>query len=570
MTTNTTIPAPISWTPSVYWDGNDGLWNSFIVQVGTPAQDFRVFPSTSDQETWIPVPDGCTSTSPDNPGYCGFLRGTLPVNGVNSSGFATNESSSWELIGDGIYTLNAQEAELGYGGNGLYGFDTVTWGNDSNSIGLTKQVVAGIADPSFWLGIAGIGPKSINFTEFNDPIDSYLSSLVKGDKIASLSWGYTAGAAYRSKAPASLTLGGYDTNRFNTPGLSISMNADNSRPLQAGVIGVTGENTLNGTISLWETTTMHFIDSTIPHIWVPENSIDLWTSAFGLTYDNNTDLYLVNDTIRAQLLQLNPTITFTLGADTTATVSNTQTIRLPYAAFDLEASYPFYENATRYFPIRRASNSTQYTLGRTFFQEAYVIADWGRNNFTVAQTSFDNLNSQHLVAIDKPPATNQTAASHVTSSGITAGAIAGIVVGAVAGLALLGFILWLFVFRKKSSTHEAVPVEESAYVEDQKPALDSELAADETNVHEAYGSKSMLHQEMEAPPVHNEVDGNTAKWGRNGVQELHTPPMPGYGVHELRSQAVGHESGYLVEAPGSEGRWAELAPGGSTLRTGTT
>lgn len=556
-----TIPAPISWTPSSYWDGNDGLWNSFIVQVGNPAQEFRVFPSTSDQETWVPVPDGCVSTSPDNPGYCGFLRGTLPVNGVNSSGFATNESSSWTLIGGGIYTLNAQEAELGNGGNGLYGFDTVAW---SNAATLLKQVVAGIADPSFWLGIAGIGPKSINFTEFNDPIDSYLSTLVKEDKIASLSWDYTAGAAYRSKAPASLTLGGYDSNRFDTSGLSISMNTDNSRPLQAGVIGVTGENTLNGTISMWEKATMHLIDSAVPHIYIPENSIELWTSAFGLTYGSNTDLYLVNKTVRSQLLQQNPTITFTLGADTSATVSNTQTIRLPYAAFDLEATYPFYENATRYFPIRRAANSTQYTFGRTFFQEAYVIADFGRNNFTIAQTSFDSLDSQHFVAIDKPAVTSQPTVNQTTSGGITAGAIAGIAVGSVAGLALLGFMLWFFVNRKKRSTHEAVPVEGSACQEDQTPTLDSELAADETGVHEVYGSKSMLHQERECPPVHNEVDGTTAKWGRNGVQELHTPPVPGYGVHELGSQAVGHESGYLVEAPGSEGRWAELAGGGGT------
>lgn len=564
MTTSTTIPAPISWTPSSYWDGNDGSWNSFIVQVGSPAQDFRVFPSTSDQETWIPVPDGCVSVSPDDPGYCGFLRGTLPVNGVNSSGFATNESSSWNLIGDGIYTLSAQEAELGYGGNGLYGFDRVAWGNDSSSTSLTKQVVAGIADPSFWLGIAGIGPKSINFTEFNDPIESYLSTLVKENTIPSLSWGYTAGAAYRSKAPASLTLGGYDTSRYTAPGLSISMNADNSRPLQAGVVGVTGENTLNGTMSLWGKATMHFIDSTIPHIWVPEDSIDLWISAFGLAYDNTTDLYLVNDTTRSQLLQLNPTITFTLGADTSATVSKTQTIKLPYAAFDLEASYPFYENATRYFPIRRAAKSTQYTLGRTFFQEAYVIADFGRNNFTIAQTNFENLDMQNLVAIDKPAA---TITYQDTSSAMVTGAIAGISVGAVAGLIFVVFLLWFFVFRKKRHpAHETVPIRESTHEAEHKLASNSELAADEKDVHEVYGSKNMLHQEMESLPVHHEIDGNTAKCGRDGVQELNTPPGPGYGVHELGSQAVGHESGYLVEVPGSEGRWAELAGSRGALR----
>ncbi|CAK1357757.1 unnamed protein product [Cercospora beticola] len=565
MTTNITIPAPISWTPSAYWDGNDGTWNSFIVQVGTPPQEFRILPSTADQETWIPVSEGCTAASPDDPGYCGFLRGTLPVNGVNSSGFATNETSSWEQIGSGIYTLNSQEAELGYGGNGLYGFDTVVWGNSSDAPSLERQVVAGIADPSFWLGIAGIGPKPINFTEFNDPIDSFLSTLVNDNKIASLSWAYTAGASYRDQSPASLTLGGYDRNRIQGNGKSFDMDADNSRPLQVAVTAVTGQNTLNGTITLWESATMHFIDSTVPHIWVPEDSIGLWTSAFGLTYDNTTDLYVVNETIHDQLLELNPTITFTLGSNTGATVSDSQTIRLPYAAFDLEATYPFYQNATRYFPIRRAANHTQYTIGRTFFQEAYVIADFGRNNFTVAQASFDNLDTESLVAIDKPPA-NSTSSSQKepSSSGLGGGAIAGIVIGAVAGLAIIGLLLWFFVFRKKRVETPDENVEDSAYQADQKPPLlqhDSELPADNTAVNEAYGSKVMMYQEMESPPVHSEVHGDPARWGKNGVQELHTPPIPGnagYGMQELGAQAVGHESGYLAEAPGSEGRRAEL------------
>jgi len=43
MTNNTkTAPAPISWTPSPYWDGNDGLWNTFTLSVGSPPQDFRI------------------------------------------------------------------------------------------------------------------------------------------------------------------------------------------------------------------------------------------------------------------------------------------------------------------------------------------------------------------------------------------------------------------------------------------------------------------------------------------------------------------------------------------------
>ena len=50
-------------------------------------------------------------------------------------------------------------------------------------------------------------------------------------------------------------------------------------------------------------------------------------------------------------------------------------IVLPYASFDLQVldTYPNITNSTRYFPLRRVAKDTQYTLGRTFLQETYVI-----------------------------------------------------------------------------------------------------------------------------------------------------------------------------------------------------
>jgi hypothetical protein len=67
---------------------------------------------------------------------------------------------------------------------------------------------------------------------------------------------------------------------------------------------------------------------------------------------------------------MNPVLTFMLG--NTVDGGQTVSIDLPYNAFDLQADYPIYPNATNYFPLRRASNDTQYTLGRVFLQEAYV------------------------------------------------------------------------------------------------------------------------------------------------------------------------------------------------------
>ncbi|PPJ50270.1 hypothetical protein CBER1_04914 [Cercospora berteroae] len=544
-----TVPAPISWEPSEYWDGNDGLWNTFVVEAGTPPQQFRVLPASAGQGLWIPVPEGCTSASPDDPGYCGYLRGTLPFQGRNSSGFATNESTTWENIG--IYTLDAQQAKLGYGGNGLFGLETVglvnTSGNDTTQV--PAQVLAGIADPVWWLGLMGLGPKPSNFSTFNDPIPSFLSTMANetDPQISSLSWAYTAGASYRNRSPASLTFGGYDANRITTS-ISLEMGPDNSRPLLIGMQKITAENTQDGTVNLLPTGTLHFVDSTLPHIWLPNDAIEAFVSAFGLSYDNTTDLYLINDTMRARNLELSPTITFTFGKSAREDGPETTNIVLPYAAFDLNASYPFYQTETPYFPIRRAANDSQYTIGRTLFQEAYVIADFERNNFTIGQAVFDNLGSKAIRAIEKPVAASSlsTANDEDQSSQLSGGAIGGIVAGAVVGALIIAAVCWaLLRLRRKQKQYKAADTTTTKY--------DSAWAENDAKVD--FPANQAEHQSQELYGQHDptELHATTNKWGVYGVQEMPAPGVGAYdGAAELNTPSIGHESGRLAEVHGSE------------------
>ncbi|KAF2720902.1 acid protease [Polychaeton citri CBS 116435] len=551
----------ISIAPSGFWDGNDGLWNSFIVSVGTPGQEFRVFPSTAGQETWIPVPQGCTSSDPED---CAYLRGALPFDGKNSSGFDTTASSSWNL--KGIFTLDAQEAKMGYDGNGLFGTDVVTWGNGTDSANLEQQTVAGIADKDFYLGLFGLGPKVSNFTDYNDRNPSFLSTLYNDSKIPSLSWGYTAGAAYRNQLPASLTLGGYDSNRVSGQQLSIDMNSDNSRPLQIGLQGIFASNTFEGTLDLGYEGTYHFVDSTLSHIWLPSETIDGFVSAFGLTYDNTTDLFLVNDSVHDSLLQMNPTVSFQIGADTQG--SDTITINLPYAAFDLQASYPFYENATNYFPIRRAANESQYTIGRTFLQEAYIVADYLRNNFSVAQANHEDTSGTNIVSIEKPTENNNTSNGTTIgtptprddSSGISGGAIAGIVIGVVAVIAILGLGFW-FYRRKQQQKHKHTPV---ATTEPEQSTNADVFPEDKKDGFEQRASElpgPQLH-EMAAQSKNRfaEVDGASST-----KSPLHSPSAFNSGHPSPRFE-LGHGGvDWVAEAPGSESHRYEL-PGAEIAR----
>lgn len=67
-------PKAYVFVPDQNWDGNDGSWSTFIVQVGTPPQYFRVLPSINGRETWVPMPSDCQQGK----SWCGNARGVEP------------------------------------------------------------------------------------------------------------------------------------------------------------------------------------------------------------------------------------------------------------------------------------------------------------------------------------------------------------------------------------------------------------------------------------------------------------------------------------------------------------
>jgi hypothetical protein len=249
---------------------------------------------------------------------------------------------------------------------------------------------------------------------------------------------------------------------------------------------------LNGsTPSILDDVAYFNIDSTVPHLWLPRSTCDKLESLFGLQYDNATDLYLVNSTIHQRLLDANPTFTFGLGnSDPTERVS----ISLPYGAFDLQASYPIYDNSTSYFPIRRAANESQYILGRTFLQEAYIVVDYERSNFSVHQALFPTTNAEPTIVpivIPKDEALLGSKSKHLGG-----GAIAGIVIGVLAFIALL-VTLGILLYRRRA--RNAILADEEAR---KNAVADSQMNLEEKGLAEV--SSNEVH-EMNMPE--GEVDG---------------------------------------------------------------
>ncbi|MCJ1384446.1 hypothetical protein MMC17_007562 [Xylographa soralifera] len=533
-------PTPISVAPSQYWDGDDGSWSSFAVQVGSPPQDVRVLISSSGSALWVVLPAGCIVTDPSD---CPKSRGFT---------FYQNESSTW--IEKGLFTLllAAEEPLGGYeDDNSDVGIDNITLGwQGSQGPSLSQQLVAGIATKDFYIGLLGLTNRPYNISSFNNEFSSPLVALKNNSQIPSLSWSYTAGASYLENSYGSLVLGGYDAALFASDVLSVGTSADDTRDLVVNILSIT-----SGEQALLPSAIPAYIDSTVSHIWLPIEACQQFERAFSLELDNVTQLYLVNDSLHNSLLSQNANITFELGPiEGTAQNGSQSTVNvtLPYASFDLKATYPFIGEDTgnssassRYFPLRQAANSTQYTLGRTFLQEAYLTVDYERGNFSISPVVFSG--TSNLVAI--------LPVGYSPANGLGAGAIAGIVVGVVVILALAAIAAWFFLRKRRRAINAKKRADDAAAALSAAPMTDAKDSPLMGYKQELPADSAIQPKELESPnartlsPTPSELAGSPKQpselgsdritsWDSRTTATIHELPAEDVGAAELPSSRL--------------------------------
>lgn len=231
--------------------------------------------------------------------------------------------------------------------------------------------------------------------------------------------------------PASLTLGGFDRNRFQQNNLSFELSPDNLPVVAIDRITVSANASVttsalqpafSSPLTLLEPSSDNrfTVDSSTAFIWLPETVCDAFADALGLVYNETLQVYTYGKNSSARDTLVNWNLTFTFSISNLPGSSNTVNINLPFSAFDHELSYPFpnldiayTEKAYNYFPLRRATNNAQYTLGRVFLQEAYLIVDYERGNFSISQAKFamDALTNMDLIGIDTTNPTRSTGSS---------------------------------------------------------------------------------------------------------------------------------------------------------------
>jgi hypothetical protein len=362
---------------------------------------------------------------------CGTSRGVEIFQSRPSPGFQSNASSTWEEMG--TYRI-ALGPEYGITGNAVFGYDNFGLGTkgDVEWVELENLPVAAFATPEIWLGELGLSMYGLNISETEAP-QSFLSRLKEEGHIPSLSFGYQAGAPYKyTKVPGSLVLGGYDRTRVSNDSLVLPSTQDVIVGLQT-VTATLGNGTI---VTLLDEGIQAVIETEVSELWLPPSVCDAFAEAFGLTYFEANDRYALTDEAHNSLRSISPTFSFTIGNSIYS--EETINITIPYAAFDVEASYPIFATPTKYFPLRRAANDSQYALGRVFMQEIYLSVDWERDVFNISQAVFSSPPLEPDIVAIEPKETP----SSESSKGLGSGVIAGIVVGCVLFLALLLALGW--------------------------------------------------------------------------------------------------------------------------------
>jgi hypothetical protein len=423
----------------------------------------------------------------------------------------------------------------------------------SGSPTLINTTVTWINTFDFWIGEFGLNPRPTNFTSLNDNSPSYLSLLYESDSIPSLTYGYTAGAQYRfNEVVGSLVLGGYDSSLFEENNITIPFYFDQTLDLTLALLSISATNTT--TTSLLPNADLYVVDPTISQLWLPIEACQAFEEAFGLVYDNTSELYLVSDALHTKLLQQNSTITFTVAPLRDSTVDQQVNVTFPYAAFDLQVSYPYVTTQQRYFPLKRAANSTQYVLGRTFLQEAYLRADYHRQSFSVSQRVWSENAPTKIVSVFPPGGISNSSSNGTTttttnssSKPISSGAIAGIVIGAVVVLALIGVGIWFYLRQKRRKEEEKKSADLAAQISTEPKLTPDPYASPDGMIElgspikppELHGTHYFSGAEVDGTPGSERrfelggpdtIDGRVELEAPHGIGELHNaeiqPPPP--------------------------------------------
>jgi hypothetical protein len=135
-------------------------------------------------------------------------------------------------------------------------------------------------------------------------------------------------------------------------------------------------------------------------MYLPRDICNEMQRILGLTWDSASEHYLIEDYASFVLDAEEPTLEFALAPlSYTRPISHHDlqmlgtNISLPYKSWARELGFPQLAPGRNslYLPIRPTDDLNQYVLGRSFLQEAYLIANYERRKFTINQVNWTKM-----------------------------------------------------------------------------------------------------------------------------------------------------------------------------------
>ncbi|PHH74128.1 hypothetical protein CDD82_5092 [Ophiocordyceps australis] len=449
-------PAPVALQAGT-WLGNDGNWSSVAFALGSSSAQSNVFVSTSLSEFWAIGPGGCVAKDP----RCTAARGGI---------YTPSESNQRTSIG--FWQLGLQY--LGLRANGDYGLDTI---NAQSSItnaafAMSNVIIAAVNTTQAFVGYLGLG---IQQGKFGDKvIESPLTQAVQTfGLLPSYSYGFTAGAHYRNTV-VSATLGGYDAARLEPHDTTFNLMPNNSNP-QVFVRGIwlssldqsnVSVNYTDVILSAWEDNFTAIIDSSTPHLWLPERVCKRFAALYDGRYNDTFDLFTMDP--QKYLHHTTTTteeITFSLSSvdnkdnfGLPLQVPGVVNITFPSEAFVGLLTYPFGGGVIKYgdpnvpYLTVRMSKDDNFILGRSFLQESYLVTKFDESLFSIHQAKFPaNPEADAMLVAINRPSDSPYPAPPQQRAGLGLGQMIGIAVGAFVFCVML-LLSMCYIFRCRKRT----------------------------------------------------------------------------------------------------------------------
>ncbi|KAH7031200.1 uncharacterized protein B0I36DRAFT_323401 [Microdochium trichocladiopsis] len=297
----------------------------------------------------------------------------------------------------------------------------------------------------------------------------------------------------------SLTLGGFDQSRFEPHQVVFGLNRTSPEP-QVRLRSITtsvADKKQAPTVWSGTTQTLLFfnesatatIDSSTPYLWLPRNTADRFAAAYGLVWSESFKLYTFKDSNSALRFRdtQNLSLTFTVSGfddpgDSSSSLTGPGVLNLTISgrAFYQNLRYPFTNMqkgaaAVPYFPLRRAAQEDQITIGRVFLQETYLLTNYETQSLClyparfpgdpVAETSLTTIPFLRTSMYPGPPDIH---------SGLSSIQIVGIVVGVcLFCIIVVALTVWL---RKRAQNRSSSQPRyddktESGYHSQRKPSF---------------------------------------------------------------------------------------------------